>query len=649
MQLHFSVSVSFFIISITLYQIPICFCDDYEASCSSLFDCGNIKNISYPFWGSERPEYCGHPEFKLDCHDDYAEITIMSYNYRVLQVNYSDYSLRVVRTDFWNNSCPTYFKNNSIDFTLFEYRGDSHNLTLLYDCPSPPSSLTYFRSTQLNCSEYGTEVVSYFLTEVPEIDATTGTCAYTLIVPILESQVRILQENSTVENLKAAIHEGFGLVWEADKGLCYDCRTSGGQCGYNTSLSEFTCYCRDGPVPSTCRSRKTHQGTLLAIAISAGAGGLALISVLIIYIKKKRFRTENGKIFGGGRDYHDHNLQSLMRNYGSLAPKKYSYSEVKRMTKSFSNKLGEGGYGVVYKASLPDGRLVAVKVIRESKGSGEEFLNEVASISRTSHVNIVTLLGFCFERNKGVLIYEYMSNGSLDNFIYKRGSPNAFCTLEWKVLYQVAIGIARGLEYLHRGCNTRILHLDIKPQNILLDEEFSPKISDFGLAKICQKRESIVSILGTRGTIGFIAPELFNRAFGGVSHKADVYSYGMLVLEMVGGRKNYDSGGSQTDELYFPDWIYKDLEHGKHPASSVVITVEDDEMVRKMTLVSLWCIQTNPFDRPAMSKVVEMLEGPLQSLSVPPKPTLQCPTKSTVTQLSSGSSQELTRTNSITG
>ncbi|KAK4284199.1 hypothetical protein QN277_001063 [Acacia crassicarpa] len=336
-----------------------------------------------------------------------------------------------------------------------------------------------------------------------------------------------------------------------------------------------------------------------------------------------------------------------MKNHGSLAPKKYSYSEVKRMTKSFSNKLGEGGYGVVYKASLPDGRLVAVKVIRESKGSGEEFLNEVASISRTSHVNIVTLLGFCFERNKGVLIYEYMSNGSLDNFIYKRGSPNAFCTLEWKVLYQVAIGIARGLEYLHRGCNTRILHLDIKPQNILLDEDFSPKISDFGLAKICQKRESIVSILGTRGTIGFIAPELFNRAFGGVSHKADVYSYGMLVLEMVGGRKNYDSGGSQTEEQYFPDWIHKDLEHGKHPASSVVITVEDDEMVRKMTLVSLWCIQTNPFDRPAMSKVVEMLEGPLQSLSVPPKPSLQCPTKSPVTQLSSGSSQEVTRTNSI--
>ncbi|XP_054788046.1 LEAF RUST 10 DISEASE-RESISTANCE LOCUS RECEPTOR-LIKE PROTEIN KINASE-like 2.5 isoform X5 [Prosopis cineraria] len=386
------------------------------------------------------------------------------------------------------------------------------------------------------------------------------------------------------------------------------------------------------------------RGRQLAIAISAGVGGLALILILIIYICKKHFRIENGKIFKKSRAYHDNNLRSFINNYSSLAPRKYSYSEVKRMTRSFSNKLGEGGYGVVYKASLPDGRLVAVKVVRESKGNGEEFINEVARISRTSHVNIVTLLGFCCERNKRVLIYEYMSNGSLDNFIYKRGSPNAFCILEWNVLYQVAIGIARGLEYLHRGCNTRILHLDIKPQNILLDETFCPKISDFGLAKIC--KESIVSILGTRGTVGFIAPEIFNRAFGGVSHKADVYSYGMLVLEMVGGRKNYDSRGSHTEEMYFPDWIYKDLERGHHPASSIVITMEDDEVVRKMTLVSLWCIQTNPLDRPAMSKVVEMLEGPLQSLSIPPKPSLESPTKSPV-GLSNGSSEEIIQTNSL--
>ncbi|GAU17855.1 hypothetical protein TSUD_329810 [Trifolium subterraneum] len=217
---------------------------------------------------------------------------------------------------------------------------------------------------------------------------------------------------------------------------------------------------------------------------------------------------------------------------------------------------GQGGYGVVYKASLPDGRQVAVKVINESKGNGEEFINEVASISRTSHVNIVSLLGFCYE-NKRALIYEFMSNGSLDKFILKGGFPNAICSLDWNTMYTIAIGIARGLEYLHQGCISRILHLDIKPQNILLDEDFCPKISDFGLAKICQKNNSIVSILGTRGTVGYIAPEVFSRTFGGVSHKSDVYSY---------------------------DWIYKDLEQGNNHESSSENFEEENDMVRKITM-----------------------------------------------------------------
>ncbi|KAK2361714.1 receptor kinase TMK4 [Trifolium repens] len=304
---------------------------------------------------------------------------------------------------------------------------------------------------------------------------------------------------------------------------------------------------------------------------------------------------------------------------------------------------GQGGYGVVYKASLPDGRQVAVKVINESKGNGEEFINEVASISRTSHVNIVSLLGFCFE-NKRALIYEFMSNGSLDKFILKRGFPDAICSLDWNTMYQIAIGIARGLEYLHQGCISRILHLDIKPQNILLDENFCPKISDFGLAKICQRNDSVVSILGTRGTIGYIAPEVFSRTYGGVSHKSDVYSYGMLILEMIGGRKNYDTRGSCTSEMYFPDWIYKDLEQGNNPDNCIANSDEENDMVRQITMVSLWCIQMNPSDRPSMSKVLEMLQGPLQSVSYPPKPFLHSPEVSSL-QTSYVSSNNLSNTN----
>ena len=138
--------------------------------------------------------------------------------------------------------------------------------------------------------------------------------------------------------------------------------------------------------------------------------------------------------------------------------------------------MGEGGYyGSVYKGKLLYGRLVAMKVLNASKGNGEEFVNEVASISRTFHVNIVTLLGFCIEGLKRALIYEFIPNGSLEKFIHKCNSEKIAPLLAWEKLFQIAIGIPQGLEYLHRGCNTRILHFDIKPHNILLDKNFLPK------------------------------------------------------------------------------------------------------------------------------------------------------------------------------
>ncbi|KAL5573181.1 hypothetical protein UlMin_022778 [Ulmus minor] len=313
-------------------------------------------------------------------------------------------------------------------------------------------------------------------------------------------------------------------------------------------------------------------------------------------------------------------VEAFIRSSGSFAPKRYSYSSVKKMTSSFAEKIGKGGYGAVFKGKLSDGRLVAVKVLSQSKGNGEEFINEVACIGQTSHVNVVNLVGFCYERTKRALIYEFMPNGSLDKFIFIQGSNlDTNCRLEWETLYQIAVGIARGLEYLHRGCNTRILHFDIKPHNILLDKNFCPKISDFGLSKLCKREESIVSMLGARGTIGYIAPEVCCRNFGGVSYKSDVYSYGMMVLEMVGGRKNVDTMAARSSEIYFPDWVRKHIEEDENLKLDETMSKEEEEMTRKIIIVSLWCIQTIPSDRPSMTKVVEMLEGSLESLQIPSK------------------------------
>ncbi|KAI7740521.1 hypothetical protein M8C21_024433 [Ambrosia artemisiifolia] len=324
------------------------------------------------------------------------------------------------------------------------------------------------------------------------------------------------------------------------------------------------------------------------------------------------------------------NMEIFLKDQEFFTSKRYSYSQVKKMTNSFETKLGEGGFGSVYKGVLSNNNLVAVKVLSEVKGNGEDFMNEVASVGRTSHVNIVRLVGFCLDGNRRALIYEFMPNGSLERFIYGHSSSDSN-QLGWEKLYQIAVGIAQGLEYLHTGCNTRILHLDIKPHNILLDQNMCPKISDFGLSKLFPDRSSMmISMSRMRGTPGYIAPELFSMNFGQVSHKSDVYSYGMVVLEMVGGRKNMGVEADHTSEIYFPHLIYKKLDVDEEQLGLIheITSTEEREMARKMIIVGLWCIQTNPLKRPSITKVLEMLEGDLLSLEIPPKPYWYSPSGS---------------------
>ncbi|KAG2587140.1 hypothetical protein PVAP13_5NG104581 [Panicum virgatum] len=407
--------------------------------------------------------------------------------------------------------------------------------------------------------------------------------------------------------------QGGSLLEYTDAGACKACRVSGGQCRVDASDDAFKWYCYNRVHSATC-GRKRSDGKIIGIVLMAAAASLLFpcIYVMVCHQKGQRLRLLLGKRAISSTE---RNIEALIVSYGSLAPKRYNYSQVMKVTSFLSNKLGQGGYGVVYKGKLRDGRLVAVKFLHDSKGKGEEFVNEVMSIGRTSHVNIVSLFGFCLERSKRALIYEYMPNGSLDQYIF---SDNPKEKLGWQKLYMIAIGIARGLEYLHHSCNTRIIHFDIKPQNILLDQGFRPKIADFGLAKLCHTRESKLSMTGARGTIGFIAPEVYSRTFGVVSTKSDVYSYGMMLLEMVGGRKNVKSMVEKSSQKYFPDWIYDHfaLDDGLEACE---VTCEVEEIARKMILIGLWCVQVLPMFRPTITEVLEMFEKGLDELDIPPK------------------------------
>ncbi|KAK7377225.1 hypothetical protein VNO80_02647 [Phaseolus coccineus] len=286
-------------------------------------------------------------------------------------------------------------------------------------------------------------------------------------------------------------------------------------------------------------------------------------------------------------------------------PIRYSYNDLKTATSNFSVKLGEGGFGSVYRGAVPDGTQLAVKKL-EGIGQGKkEFRVEVSIIGSIHHHHLVRLKGFCAEGSHRLLAYEYMANGSLEKWIFNKNREEF--VLDWDTRYNIALGTAKGLAYLHEDCDSKIIHCDIKPENVLLDDNFLVKVSDFGLAKL-MTREQSHAFTTLRGTRGYLAPEWITNC--AISEKSDVYSYGMVLLEIIGGRKNYDPQET-SEKTNFPYFAFKMMEEGKvrEILDSKLETNENDERVQTAVKVALWCIQEDMSLRPTMTKVVQMLEG----------------------------------------
>ncbi|KAG2587365.1 hypothetical protein PVAP13_5NG142900 [Panicum virgatum] len=307
-------------------------------------------------------------------------------------------------------------------------------------------------------------------------------------------------------------------------------------------------------------------------------------------------------------------VEKFLQMQQTLSPTRYAYTDITAITGHFREKLGQGGYGSVYKGALPGDVFVAVKMLANSFCNGDEFISEVSTIGSIHHVNVVRLVGFCSEEMRRALVYEYMPRGSLDKYIFS--SERSF---SWDKLNEIALGIARGISYLHGGCDMQILHFDIKPHNILLDSNFTPKIADFGLAKLYPRDNSFVLVSAARGTIGYIAPEMISRNFGVVSCKSDVYSFGMLLLEMAGGRRNLDQHAARRSQTYYPAWVYSHISR-KELVGEICEAFDIHEVERKLCIVGLWCIQMKPHDRPTMAEVIEMLEAGVDALQIPPEP-----------------------------
>lgn len=310
-------------------------------------------------------------------------------------------------------------------------------------------------------------------------------------------------------------------------------------------------------------------------------------------------------------------VEIFLNYYSSQVPTRYSYAQIMIYTNNLAEKLGKGGFGTVYKGQLPTGREIAVKILDESKQSEQQFIAEVATVGTTCHVNLVRLLGYSSQGSIKALVYEYMVNGSLDKYIHGGHHDE----LSWKQLYSIALGTARGIAYLHDECRNRILHFDIKPHNVLLDDTFCPKVAYFGLAQITNREESHISV-GYRGTLGYSAPEMVSRMYGVVTDRSDVYSYGMLVMEMVGARQNIDfhNKESTSSKFFYPEWAFKQVEKGQFGnLRKGNMSEEEQRIAKSLSLVGLWCIQFNAVRRPPMSKVIEMLEEDA-GITTPPYP-----------------------------
>ncbi|XP_059652111.1 leucine-rich repeat receptor protein kinase HPCA1-like isoform X3 [Cornus florida] len=352
------------------------------------------------------------------------------------------------------------------------------------------------------------------------------------------------------------------------------------------------------------------------LAISVGGALVIILFCYLCYLRLRRVIKDKRKTkilleLGVPTKYKDnkkgHELQVF--NFQSIVVATDNFSD--------TNKLGEGGFGSVYKGNFPDGEVIAIKRLSRSSGQGlVEFKNEILLIVKLQHNNLVRLLGCCIEGEEKLLIYEYMPNQSLDSFLF---DPNKKSSLDWKKRVAIIEGIAQGLLYLHKYSRLKIIHRDLKASNVLLDEKMNPKISDFGLARIFGENESEANTKRIVGTYGYMSPEYAME--GLFSIKSDVFSFGVLLLEIVSGKKNHSCYHSERPlNLIGYAWELWKENRGLELIDPTLDNLFQSNEVLRCIHVGLLCVQDNPIDRPTMSDVISMLTEETRPLSTPKQP-----------------------------
>ncbi|KAF8006907.1 hypothetical protein BT93_K1027 [Corymbia citriodora subsp. variegata] len=580
--------------------------------------CREVPNITYPFRLKGDPKGCGDPSYELACINNRTVLDLYSGKYYLRYIDYTNYTIRIADVGQQNGNCSS-LPSHSLSCTYYSsdewkpytcqrqwYAYDKlSGEVAIVDCTKAIESPLYVDTS--SCF-YGVEFSNFSSMRrrvYAMVNATVSSVEIACTIKLMAMIPRWVGLNDL--RSYAQIHEqmtyGFELSWLQKackmhfKG-CYGCSIN--------ATNQIYCKGEGNYIPNfikflTVLFAVDGIGPFMVVKFILGAP--CVMTLLICKWRRRHLAM-------------DQNVEEFLQYNNNFLPIRYSYSDIKKITGGLKNKLGEGGYGSVFKGRLRSGRDVAVKILKKGKVDGQDFISEVVTIGRIHHVNVVGLIGFCFEGSKQALVYDLMHNGSLDKHIFSRGEETC---LDSKEVYKIALAVARGIEYLHQGCDVQILHFDIKPHNILLDRDLTPKVSDFGLARLYSPDYNTMSLTAARGTLGYMAPELVYKNIGGISYKADVYSFGKLLMEMASRRKNVDAVIEYSSQIYFPLWVHDQLSEGSNVPMEE-ISEEDQSIVKKMIIVALWCIQFNPRDRHSMCKVLKMLEGEVDDLQVPPKP-----------------------------
>ncbi|KAL9343885.1 hypothetical protein Peur_064316 [Populus x canadensis] len=605
------------------------------SNCNQNFSCGNLTNVTYPFTGGPRPSHCGPPEFGLTCEDE--SVTILKANslsYRVIHLDQTSQTLRLSRSDLYDDGkCTRQFTNTTLDDRIFSL-GSSHELYLFYGCKKIDDSVMGSdqlpKISRFSCDNHGVTEEGFFSIVYPYGTEysfpNTFECQTNIRVPIPSTRAQQLFDNESVvgEVLKEGFDVSYSNPYNANCTKCYK-EHPGGYCGFDTQLGKPICICND----RLCPEKSTKK---LPLVIGLSTASAVVIGIFfgcwvlcVVQRRKRKSAQVKSKGLPVATPPSSKGLTTstnLSQATTSLTSSKsylekgstyfgvpvFSYSELEEATNCFdpSKELGDGGFGTVYYGVLKDGRVVAVKRLYENNmRRAEQFMNEIEILAHLRHKNLVILYG-CTTRHSHelLLVYEYIPNGTVADHLHGRQSNSGLLT--WPVRLSIAIETASALAYLH---TSDVIHRDVKTTNILLDNDFHVKVADFGLSRLFPNDVTHVST-APQGTPGYVDPEYYQCYQ--LTNKSDVYSFGVVLIELISSLQAVDTNRHRHDINLSNMAVNKIQNHALNELVDPFLGFDKDIVVRRMVTsvaeLAFRCLQQDREMRPAMEEVLEALK-----------------------------------------